>query len=200
MIDKKEKLISLANQVLNDPDHKKELEHLLLALKLRGEDVVQAYVAWDFDSNSYGNEIYDSLPLRLAMYLHYLLKGSWHEVRQNEIIDILNKHPVTSIVDVGFGAPQRYIKDVVLKGRIKATLLDIYDSALIFSKALLDYWDPQWQDTIELRRYNMDIEGYIGDYDLYLFQDSIEHTKNPTQYLKDLVFKSPVASKFVFSL
>lgn len=40
----------------------------------------------------------------------------------------------------------------------------------------------------------------IGDYDTYLFQDSIEHVPDPTNCLKDYVKVSPQHANFILSL
>ncbi len=199
-LDKKQRLVSLAEKVISEPKNIDEINYLLSNLKLTKDEVIEAYVNWDLDPDIYDNKIYDSLALRFAMYLHYLLPGSWHQERQNETIKLLNNYPNSSIVDLGFGAPQGYVKDVVLNNNYRLSLLDIYDSALIFSRVLLSYWNSNWEDKIELRKYNMDSSEHIGDYDIYLFQDSIEHTKDPTKYLSDLVKKAPNNSRFIFSL
>lgn len=199
-MNKKSKLLAFARNVISDPSNQDEINYLLDKLNLTQGDVIKAYLDWDLDPDAYGNEIYSSIPLRFAMYLHYLLKGSWHEVRQNEIINLLNKNQSKSIIDVGFGAPQKYIKEILLNKEIKLTLAEFDDSALVFGKAILDYWDTNWKDSIELRKYDMDSEKYAGDFEIYMFQDSIEHTKNPTKYLSDLVEQSPINSKFIFSL
>ena len=39
-----------------------------------------------------------------------------------------------------------------------------------------------------------------GQYDGYIFWDSIEHTKNPTGYLKMIVGSSPANATFFFSI
>jgi len=46
----------------------------------------------------------------------------------------------------------------------------------------------------------MDNNDFIGPFDLYIFQDSIEHAIDPTYYLKKNVALSPQDSLFLFSL
>lgn len=199
-MDKKSKLLSFAEQAISSKEYEKEINHLLYTLGLTKDEVIDGYLAWDLDPYSYGNEVYNSIKVRFAMYIHYLLKGSWHEIRQDEILKILNKCENVSIVDVGFGAPQKYVKEALKNKKWKVTLAEFDDSALKFSEALLDYWDSNWKETVTLKKYDMDNGEYVGDFDVYMFQDSIEHTKNPTEYLSELVNKSTRGSKFIFSL
>ncbi|KKU22529.1 MAG: hypothetical protein UX31_C0001G0047 [Candidatus Nomurabacteria bacterium GW2011_GWA1_46_11] len=199
--EKRNKLISLAKGVISNPANENEIKYLLHRFALTEEDLIQAYLDWDLSPDSYGNEIYDFVPIRFAMYLHYLLPGSWHEARQDIITNILDDYPSGTIVDVGFGAPQRYIKNLVLKyDNFKLTLCEPYQSAFAFSEILLSYWNSNWRRKITFKKYDMDKDGYVGDFDTYLFLDSIEHSQNPSKYLTSLVKKSPAAAKFIFSL
>jgi len=45
-----------------------------------------------------------------------------------------------------------------------------------------------------------EIEKFVGDFDLYIFQDSIEHSLDPTACLKEYVRRSQENAKFIFSL
>lgn len=199
-MDKKSKLLSFAEQAISSREYEKEINYLLDALGLTKEEVMEGYLAWDLDPDSYGNEVYTSIKVRFAMYIHYLLKGSWHEVRQDEVLKILNNYENVSVVDVGFGAPQKYVKEALNNKKWRVTLAEFDNSALKFSETLLNYWNKDWENIVNLKKYDMDSREYIGDYDIYMFQDSIEHTKNPTEYLYELVKKSPRNSKFIFSL
>ena len=91
--EKRNKLISLAKGVISNPANENEIKYLLHRFALTEEDLIQAYLDWDLSPDSYGNEIYDFVPIRFAMYLHYLLPGSWHEARQDIITNILDDYP-----------------------------------------------------------------------------------------------------------
>ena len=177
-----------------------EVNYLLSKLNLTKEEVIHAYVHYDLDIFAYENEIYESLAMRMVLYLHYLLKGSWHQDRQDSILRIVEKIKPKSIIDMGFGAPTKYIRNYVLNNKIKTTLADLYESAFEFSKALFDYLESSWKDFISFKQIDMNTHEYPGDFDCYIFQDSIEHVNNSTEYLNKLVEESPRDSKFIFSL
>jgi len=201
MTEKEKKLKNFAKSVIDDPVYKKEIEYLLSKLNLTEIEVIQAYVDYDMDVFAYENEIYEPMAMRVVLHLHNLLVGSWHQDRQRIILEMVKNTQAKSIVDVGFGVPTKYVREYVLKNKdIKLTLVDLYDSALIFSEALFDYLDPSWKERITLQKYDMNSQEFIGEFDCYIFQDSIEHTKDPTSYLSKTVKLSPSHSEFVLSL
>ena len=105
-----------------------------------------------------------------------------------------------SIVDMGFGTPTKYIRDFVLKEKIKLTLVDLYDSAFKFTEVLLGYLDSNWKNIVQFKKLDMNTHKYFGDFEVYIFQDSIEHVNESTDYLSKIVKKSPNNSKFILSL
>jgi len=114
---------------------------------------------------------------------------------------MIKKLDIKDAVDIGFGVPTKYIRESVLKTRkIKLTLADVYDSAFKFAEQLLNYLDRNWKEIIFFKKVDMNDYEYPGDYDLYLFIDSIEHVKNPSKYLSKIVKESPDNSVFIFSL
>lgn len=195
-----QKLREFAKSVLNYPEHKQELQHVFSELNLSEEDIIQVYVNYDIDIFAYENEIYESLPMRAVLYLHYLLKGSWHQDRQNAILEMIENVKPKSIVDMGFGAPTKYIKEYGLKNKTKLVLVDMYESAFKFAQVLLDYWDSSWKDFISFKQLDMNTHEFVGAFDCYIFQDSIEHVQNSTQYLTKTVQMSPDDANFVLSL
>ncbi|MDP2628740.1 MAG: hypothetical protein Q8P15_02485 [Nanoarchaeota archaeon] len=198
---KEKKLREFAKSVINDLRCKKEIKYFLRYFRLGEEQLIQEYVNYDLDVFDYENEIYESIVMRLVLYIHNLLDGSWHQDRQNTILEFLKKINFETAVDVGFGVPTKYIKHYILnKSAKKFTLVDLYDSAFDFAKVLLFRWSKTYKKTINFEKVDMNNMEYIGDYDVFLFQDSIEHTKNPTGYLKKTVFLSPESSKFILSL
>ena len=163
--------------------------------------MVQEYVNYDLDVFDYENEIYEPIAMRLVLHVHSLLDGSWHQNRQNIILEFLKKIDFNTAVDIGFGVPTKYLRSYLAnKSTKKFTLVDLYDSAFDFAKALLPKFSNSWKKTINFGKVDMNEMNYIGDYEVYLFQDSIEHTKDPTTYLKKTVSSSPENSKFILSL
>ena len=198
--DKKEKLIQFAKSVFVDPEYRDEFKQLLSQLSLTEDVAVQAYINYDLDIFAYKNEIYESLPMRLVLYMHNVLRGSWHIERQQCLLDLINKHSPKTLTDVGFGVPGKYVKEYVLKKKCKTVLLDYFPSAIRFGKEVLALWDNDWDKAVEFREYNMDLLESPGQAEGYIFWDSIEHTKNPTQYLQMLAETSPQDATFFFSI
>lgn len=138
--------------------------------------------------------------MRFVLYMHNILQGSWHIERQQFLYDLVKKHSPNSLVDIGFGIPGKYIKAYVLKKRIKTSLLDCFPSASKFGKELLTIWDKNWNKVVKFSEYNMDTLKSPGQFDGYIFWDSIEHTKSPTNYLKMIIENSPANATFFFSI
>ncbi|MBI2667359.1 hypothetical protein HYX17_01155 [Candidatus Woesearchaeota archaeon] len=197
---KEQKLRKFAKSVIDNPKYKKEIKYILSKLNLKEEEVIQAYVNYNLDVYSYGNEIYESLALRVTLYVHYLLKGSFHQERQQIMLDMIEEINPKTIVDVGFGAPTKYVKYLLKNKKSKLTLVDMYDSALKFSEVLLDYLDPSWKEIVSLKKFNMNSRKYIGNFDVYIFQDSIEHVNHATKYMSMTVKNAPKDSYFLISL
>jgi len=195
---KKEKLENFANSVFDDPKYKKEIDYILKKLKLNKKEILNSYIDYDMGVLNYDNSIYESLSLRMALFLHYLLKESWHQERQEVILNILCKYKPKKIADVGFGAPTKYMKEYVLENKeIELTLFDLYPVAFEFAKILFEIWSPRNLNLIKFKKTDMNTFEYIGDYELYIFQDSIEHVTNPTKYLK-MIIKNPLSIQNFF--
>lgn len=80
-------------------------------------------------------------------------------------------------------------------------LCDISQTAIDFAKKLLKLWSPTWSETISFIKEDMNnVRKLVGNYDVYIFQDSIEHSTHPTECLKQFVELSPSHSKFILSL
>lgn len=200
--EKEQKLRDFAISIMNHPEHKKEIDYILKNLNLAKEKIVQAYLDYDMDISVYKNEIYKSVSMRIVLHIHNLLNGSWHQKRQKEVLKILNEmDDIKTIVDMGFGTPQKYVKDFVLKNKeMKLTLVDFYDSSIKFGEILLNFWDNSWKNQISFKILDMNSHKFIGKFDVYIFQDSIEHVNNATKYLKKTVKHSPKNASFIFSL
>ena len=201
-MNKETKLREFAKGVIEHSEYKAEIKKILGKLGITEEEAIQDYVNYDLDVNAYSNEIYESLGMRMVLHLHNLLERSWHQERQQTILEMLSGlENVKSIVDMGFGVPIRYVKEYVLKNKnLKLTLVDMYDSAFDFSRVLLDSWSENWRDQIEFKKLDMNSHEYVGDFDVYIFQDSIEHVEKATEYLSKTVKLAPKSAKFVLSL
>ena len=198
--DKKTKLIRLAESVLDDSIYCCGIKDIVRRVGLTRENVLGAYVDYNLDICAYGNEIYRSLDMRIVMHLLNLLSGSWHQEAQKTVLKFVKQAHPTTIADIGFGVPALYINEALKSGSYKITLFDLYESAFIFGKLLLKQWKSSWFEKVFLKKTNMENQEFIGNFDLYLFLDVIEHVSNPTLFLKKHVQLSPLGAKFLFSL
>lgn len=199
---KTKKLEEIAIRTICDPKHREENLFLMNKMNLSQREVVDTYIQYDLNVNTYENEFYRSLAARMVLHLKYQQKESWHNLRQQQMIELLCLAGRRKIIDLGFGAPSRYVRDYVFQHKdVSLTLADRYTSALKFAKTLLDYWSPYWKERINLKRHDMNEEKVPQGYDLYIFQDSIEHVRNPEKYLKGLrkdsllLFSLPICKK-----
>ena len=197
-MDKTQAVRKLAEQTIET--HAQMVDFLCVSLHITREEVIEAWIVWDTGINEYNNSVYNSFAMRVAMHLHNCIPGNWHDKRQKLVLELLNKIKPFNIVDIGFGTPQRYVTDYVLRNGRQLTLLDFDDESLSFVKYFLNSVYKDWEEKISLRKYNMNSNDPIGVFDCYLLQDSIEHTNNPTKYLSKLVEQAAVGSYFIFSL
>jgi len=199
---KKHKLTGFLNSVLNHKVFGTQIELICKFLGLDTQDIIDAFFHYNLDvQSSEGNDVYKSLPNRFVLHIHNLIEGSWHIHRQRVTKELIQKASPNNMVDIGFGVPSQYVYDLVIKeNKFNVTLIDKYCSAFKFAKSLLEQWSDSWETSIFFSKRNMDDNEYVGDYDLYLFQDAIEHTIDPTGYLKKHVECAPKNSKFVISL
>lgn len=168
---------------------------------LTEQQVLDAFIYYNSNVEEIDNSVYDSLETRAAMFIEYLIKGSWHEERQNVLVDFLKYCNPKSILDIGFGAPTKYVMEYVLKSRnIKLTLADKFESAFSFAEIVLNDWHSDFTSQISFKKVDVSDPHYLGDYELYIFQDAIEHSAKPKEFLSLNVKRSLPGSWFIFSL
>ncbi len=190
---------NLLELVLSNPIHKSEIEFLMSEFKITKEQLFTSWLYWDTSIRKYSNEVYSSDALRLVMHLHNYLKDSWHEKRQVYVLHYLNEIVPKSICEIGFGTPQRYVKEYLEKD-VKIMLSDYEQSSLQFAEKLLSRWNPNWRQKVYLTIFDLNKDILPADYSVYIFQDSIEHANNPSETLKKYVNKVSVGTHFIFSL
>ena len=200
MASKKEQLLKQLRGVMNDDRYQAHFQDLLCSLNLTKQQVTDSFLHYTLGLMDEGNEIYRPLPNRVTLHALNLAHGCWHTYRQQTVIDFIKQVKPNNMVDIGFGVPSKYVQDYIISQGKKLLLCDVYDSAFDFTKALMPHWDKNWQDVISFKQTNMDTLEYVGDFDLYLIQDAIEHTKDPAAYLSTLVKKSPKTAKFIVSI
>lgn len=198
---KTELLKKAALSVLNNPLHCKELLVLQKSLNLSKDTIIETYVDYDLDISQNNNEMYRSLAMRYVLHMHNLLEGSWHIERQATVHSFVQRVRPRNMVDMGFGVPSQYVKEILKEGKTHICLCDIDDSAFKFADALLRIWESEdYKSQISFEEMDMNTGKIIPDKDLYLFQSSIEHVKECTNYLNTHVKKVKKGAYFIFSL
>lgn len=192
---KKEKLIKFAESVLNSDLYRDELSALMNTFSLTKDKVIEAFLDYNMDIFSHGNEIYDSHAIRVVLHIHNLLENSWHIERQskaNKLINLISPH---KIIDLGFGVPSLYVKNVLAQGK-QLTLCDMYEAPLDFAKHLIQIWNPEMVSHVSFLHSNLaNVAKCVGNYDLYILLNSIEHVEDPTSCMSEYVqLSSPDAS------
>jgi hypothetical protein len=81
-----------------------------------------------------------------------------------------------------------------------AVLADQDPSAEEFARQLIISIDKDLLSRVSFTTYDMDTENRVGYAEAYLYLDSIEHTKSPTEYLRRTVSEAKLGSYFIFSL
>jgi len=198
MADKKGRLREIANGVYLE--NKLELDGILKKIGVSRDELIAQYIEYNEDISVFSNEIYGSMVQRAVMYLHNLNHYSYHHERQKETKRLLDNLGVSSVVDIGFAAPYSYMKDIVEKGDKNLTLLDVDSSAEKFSREVFKKINSDFENYVSFREYDMNSGLHPGEFDCYLFMDSIEHARDPTKYLEYVVENSPRDAKFVFAL
>lgn len=170
-------------------------------LGITRDEVLEGFISYNSEVEELDNSAYDDLGVRVAMLIEYLMKESWHRERQDCMTEFLRECGSRDIMDVGFGVPTSYVKDYVLADEgIRLVLADKYRSAFEVAEIVLDVWGGDWASKVSFEEVDLDVVGYLGDYDTYIFQDSIEHSRAPKEYLALNVAKAPEGAWFMLSL
>jgi len=197
-----EKVRARVSLVINAPEYRKEFAHLCSSLNFTREDIANAAVIYDVYLDDMNNTKYSDMAMRAAMRALFLTTGSYHQKREQTVLDYLKKIKPASVCEIGFGIPTKWVRELALNGGVRATLIDMDSSAQEFSKVSLDHFDVNEMagNYINYETMNMDDLQYPGDFDVYVMMDSIEHTKDPTSYLRMLTAQSKETARFIFSI
>ncbi len=107
---KKHALIRCLASVLYHPNHHNEIFYLINKLDLNLKEIVQSYIDYNLDINVYGNEIYESLSIRIVLHILNKLERSWRQERQATVLEYLLLSKADTAIDMGFGVPSSYVK------------------------------------------------------------------------------------------
>jgi len=197
----KRKLTNLTKSVIYSEKYSNEFSYLFKKLNITEKELISMVINYTLHVDRLKNDDYASNIMRMVLHLHNLVEGTYHQIRQDAVVDFLKHINPKTAIEVGFGVPSKYVFDLTLKhGNPKLTLIDMDVSAIDFAKVLLEYRSPKWKEVIDFKIMNMDDQEFTGNADVYIFMDSMEHTKDPTGYLKKVVRLSPSHSRFIFSI
>ena len=195
----KRQLEKMALDQLMKPDFTTLLAHFNVSRR----DVIQSFVSYNTGINENSNDdSYEFIESRFVLHVHDMIENSFHNDIQNIVVELIRSKPsIQSIVEVGFGFPSKYVTEIALRDRKHSvTLVDKYPSAVKYSNEYLKMIDPSYGELVDFKIADMDKQPLLGEFDCYIFLDSIEHTINPTDYLKKIVTESPKDSTFILSL
>lgn len=199
--DKEERLLSLMNSVFENSQHKSELEAVMTKLDLTTTDVENAFLDYNIDVYAHNNSVYKDTAIRVVLHLHNLIAGSWHVERQQAVTELIALAKPRRAIDLGFGVPSRYMRELLMRKDFHLTMCDNQISALEFAEFLLERWDHNWHDTIQLKCADIEcVEKCIDDYDLYISLHSIEHVANPTECMRKYIDLSREKSRFLLEI
>lgn len=197
------KLLNLIKVTLSDKKVGSKIRKLLMIHNASVKELEQEVLAYTLDKvdSGYKNDRYKRTIARLTLYFHNNVTGTYHKKRHRLVESFLNKANPKSLMDIGYGVPGSYLINYLKKhSNCGAILLDQDSTAEGFAKTVLKVEAPKILHRINFQVYDMNSKVYPGDADVYLYLDSIEHTKNPTTYLNKIVSKVKIGSYFIFSL
>ena len=154
---KEQSLIRLLLSVIESPEYAAAISAIMEKLGLSRACVIESFLRYNMDVHDHGNEIYHSLAIRLVLHIHNLIKKSWHIERQQTVDHFVNVINPSWVLDLGFGVPSLYIKNLLSKRNFRATLCDFSASAIEFARALLNLWNKYWKDLVELKKEDLTI-------------------------------------------
>ena len=199
---REQQLISIAKSVIESDTYKDEFNFLLNEYQMTENELIEGFLTYNTSKEIWdSNDIYKIKEIRPVLHLHNCVQGSWHQERQEAIDDLLHYEKPNTVIDIAFGVPGKYIKKILKnKETPHITLCDREIDAFLFSEKLLKYWSTNWRKNISFAYIDMDDLKFPGNFDIYILQDAIEHTKDPEKFLELLLEKSPKNAKFIFSL
>ncbi len=196
-------LIKLIDTTLEDKDVGPELHKLMDIFKISKEELTKEILAYTLGKgvDEYENKHYQNLATRLTLHFHNLVKETYHRKRQKIIIDFLRQINPKHIIDIGYGTPAPYLFEYMPENKeMTVTLADQDQTAEKFAREIIKNKNPEFLHRTKFKIYNMDTQEYPEDADVYLYLDSIEHTKKPTEYFHKIINQARKGSHFVLSI
>lgn len=165
-------------------------EHVSREMNVTKAEIIEGFVRYNSEVETLDNDAYEDPTIRIAMYMEYILAGSWHQERQVMLYKFIEHYQPATIIDIGFGAPMKYAREYVLNDQSNLkrhlTLADKFPSSFDFARIILSYWDPSYAEKIDFKIVDLADISFVGNYDAYILQDAIEHAPEPEKYLKNI--------------
>jgi ubiquinone/menaquinone biosynthesis C-methylase UbiE len=148
-----------------------------------------------------GNAFYSEIYASLVLMIHGFAKESYHEIREQTAQKLITASGGTRIAEIGYGYPSPHIIELLKESSVQSyDLLDFDEKINTFSKDVITDMSPENTSKVSTKNYNMDDMTSPGDYDTYVYLDSMEHAKDPTAYLQMLVASTKQDARFVLSI
>ena len=192
---------SAVSEFLDAAENAPLLRHLEARLGLTRRAIEAGCLRYTLDSFDSANDIYDSAATHVAMWIEYQGAGGIHARRQAVVLEELQRARPLSIVDIGFGAPTRYLRDYVLATPgVRLDLLDKYAAAIEVGRAILSYWGMAPSREVGFAVHDMDADPPLPGRDCYLMLDSIEHAADADACLRAITAAAAPRALFLFHL
>ncbi len=199
--DKEIILIQLAKEILSSDVIGDELNFYLNKLNCNQNHFIKKFCDFDLIPNKEDNKVYDDLLTRLIMYSKQYIITCHHHTKQKYVLETVKKLKPQKIIDLGFGTPGKYSLDYVLKNdNISLELVDLFPISFDFAKLVFEYHSNAAKDKIHFITDDLNKYKYLGNHDLYIFMDSIEHFTNATEYLHNLASDIRNGDNLIFTL
>ncbi|MEK7610312.1 MAG: hypothetical protein AAB468_01000 [Patescibacteria group bacterium] len=196
-------LLNLVDNTLADAEIGPGIKKLLSALGVTVDELKKEVLAYTLAKgvSEYHNDQYQKNVARLTLYFHNLVRGTYHRRRHEFVSAFLNRIKPKTLMDVGFGVPGPYLLPYLQNNPgATAILADQDPSAEDTARVIMSSINPELLKQVKFIVYDMNTQEYPGDVEAYLHLDSVEHTKNPTEYLRKMVRAARLGSHFIFSI
>ncbi len=196
----RKKINSSINTFTSDP----LWNHLLDHFKISQESVSKAYFDYEYDVYAFGNEIYNSLEIRLVLYLLSKKLGGWHVKKQNIVDSWLTKLWPCDLVDIGFGVPQKYhLNKTIKNGHGSIALVEYNQLSLDFAKEVFLFSKIDLDNIFLLNGgfFETSIRTKLNvSPNTWIFLDSLEHFQSPEAILEECISVSRDKTNYILSL
>jgi len=196
-------LLRLVDKTLDDKEVGSKIKKLMDYFNIDEGALKKEVLSYTLNKGvkGYVNSHYRKVVSRLTLFFHNLVKGTYHGKRHKLVLSFLRKTEATKLMDIGYGVPGPYLF-AYLKEKPTANIIlaDQDQSAEKFARKALSIENSELLKRTNFLVYDMNTQIYPGDAQVFLYLDSIEHTKQPTEYLKKIVNRAPRKSYFIFSL